>query len=81
VRWFLQLLALLLRLIIFGSPGLVSFGSPLALEDIQGEPSTHDGNVHDPFQNDTPKIIDSSVIRAADGLQFAARDTLYDQYL
>jgi len=47
------------------------------MEEIQGEPSTWDGPVHDLFHGDNPKIIEGSVIRAADGLQFAVRDTLY----
>jgi hypothetical protein len=47
------------------------------MEDIQGEPSTQDGTVHDLFHGDNPKIIEDSVIRAVDGLQFAVRDTLY----
>lgn len=63
------------------SPGLISYGSPLALEDIQGESATWDGSVYDIFSKDTPKVVDGTVIRAVDGLQFAARDTLYLQFL
>ncbi|KAG6841872.1 hypothetical protein C0991_005602 [Blastosporella zonata] len=61
------------------SPGLVTFGSPLGLGEISGEPSTKDGKVFDPLRGKVPSIIggDGSVIRAVDGLQFAGRDTLY----
>lgn len=59
------------------SPGLVSYGSPLGLEEIQGEQSTHDGVVLDPLSNDIPDLLaGNEVIMAVDGLQFAGRDTL-----
>ena len=60
------------------SPGLVSFGSPLGLEEIRGEASTSDGYVFDPLLQEIPGIIggDYSVIHAADGLQFTTRDAL-----
>ncbi|KAG9316540.1 composite domain of metallo-dependent hydrolase [Chiua virens] len=59
------------------SPGLVSYGSPLGLEEIQGETSTHDGNVLDPLSVNVPKILKGNeVVLAVDGLQFAGRDTL-----
>lgn len=62
-------------------PALTSFGSPLALEDIQGESSTKDGKVLDPLKSDVPNILggDGSLIRAVDGLQFSSRDALYDK--
>lgn len=63
--------------LIICSPGLTSFGSPLALEDIQGEPDTHDGYVYNAFGDTNPEIVDRVIIHAVDGLQFAARDTLY----
>lgn len=59
------------------SPGLVSYGSPLGLEEIQGEQSTHDGVVLDPLSSDIPKLlVGHEVMLAVDGLQFAGRDTL-----
>ena len=61
------------------SPGLVSFGSPLALQHIDQEPSTNDGFVFDPLRQDIPDILggDTSIIRAVDGLEFETRDALY----
>lgn len=59
------------------SPGLVSYGSPLGLEEIQGEQSTHDGVVLDPLSSDIPKLLaGNEVMLAVDGLQLAGRDTL-----
>lgn len=60
------------------SPGLVSYGSPLGLQEIDQEPSTNDGKVFDPLIKAVPKILggDTAVVRAVDGLQFATRDAL-----
>ncbi|KAI0374295.1 composite domain of metallo-dependent hydrolase [Pilatotrama ljubarskyi] len=60
------------------SPGLVTVGSPLGLEEITSEVSTIDGYVLDPLSQDIPEIVggDGMVIRAADGLQFGTRDAL-----
>ncbi|KAG1808290.1 composite domain of metallo-dependent hydrolase [Suillus subaureus] len=59
------------------APGLISYGSPLGLEEIQGESSTHDGTVFDPLTGSIPSILaGSELIKASDGLQFAGRDTL-----
>lgn len=59
------------------SPGLVSYGSPLGLEEIQGERSTHDGVVLDPLSSHIPNLLaGNEVMLAVDGLQFAGRDTL-----
>ncbi|KAH7911300.1 composite domain of metallo-dependent hydrolase [Hygrophoropsis aurantiaca] len=59
------------------SPGLTTFGSPLGLEEIQGEASTQDGYVLDPLSQDIPDILAGhELIRAVDGLQFATRDAL-----
>lgn len=61
------------------STGLVSFGAPLGLEEIQEEKSTNDGIVIDPLAAVTPKILDDGeggVVRAVDGLSFMGRDTL-----
>lgn len=58
------------------SPGLVSFGSPLGLEEIEAESSTSDGYVYDPFSKGTPEIAggNTALIQAVDGLTFATRD-------
>lgn len=59
--------------------GLVSFGAPLGLEEIQAEKSTNDGTVIDPLTTVLPKILDDGeggVVRAVDGLSFMGRDTL-----
>ncbi|THG99949.1 hypothetical protein EW026_g2520 [Hermanssonia centrifuga] len=60
------------------SPGLISFGSVLGLEEIQGEASTSDGYVLDPLLYKVPDIAggDNSIIRAADGLQYTTRNAL-----
>lgn len=59
------------------APGLVSFGSPLGLQEIQAEGSTVDGVVYDPIFGDIPTIIgDEPIIRAADGLQYSTRHAL-----
>lgn len=61
------------------SPGLVSFGAPLGLEEIQQEESTNDGIVIDPLATVIPKILDDGeggVVGAVDGLSFMGRDTL-----
>ena len=58
-------------------PTLISYGSPLGLEDIQGEPSTHDGSTPNPLtSNSSPLLGEGPVIRAVDGLKFATRDAL-----
>jgi hypothetical protein len=60
------------------SPGLVSFGSPLGLEEIAMEPSTNDGPVSDILSKDIPKVLGevAAVVQAVDGLTFASRDAL-----
>ena len=59
------------------SPALVSFGSPLGLQEIMAESSTNDGYVYDPILREVPSILgDESVIRAADGLQYSTRHAL-----
>ncbi|THH04772.1 hypothetical protein EW145_g5277 [Phellinidium pouzarii] len=57
------------------SPGLVSFGSMLGLEEIQGESSTRDGAVYDSLEESVPGILggEGALIHAADGLQYATR--------
>lgn len=61
------------------SPGLVSFGSPLGLQDIEGEASTYDGYVLNPLVDKVPEVAGGAdaIIRAVDGLQYAGRDALY----
>ncbi|KAJ8494882.1 hypothetical protein ONZ51_g2001 [Trametes cubensis] len=62
------------------SPGLVTVGSALGLEEITSEPTTIDGYVLDPLSESIPDIAGGSlglVVRAADGLQFGTRDALY----
>ncbi|KAG9316550.1 carbohydrate esterase family 9 protein [Chiua virens] len=59
------------------SPGLVSYGSQMGLEEIRGEQSTQDGNVIDPLTGSVPKLLQGNeIMKAVDGLQFAGRDTL-----
>ncbi|KAF9241521.1 hypothetical protein BU15DRAFT_87115 [Melanogaster broomeanus] len=59
------------------SPGFVSYGSSLGLEEIGGEESTKDGVVFDPLSGNIPSLLSGSeVMKAVDGLQFAGRDTL-----
>ncbi|KAI0266870.1 carbohydrate esterase family 9 protein [Gloeopeniophorella convolvens] len=60
------------------SPGLLTYGSPLGLQEIEAEASTGDGRVFDPLSGPVPKIVagQDSIVRAVDGLQFAGRDSL-----
>ena len=61
----------------FFSPALISYGSRLGLNHIDGEPSTNDGYVHNPLKSNPPEIIgEGSIIKAVDGLQFHTRDAL-----
>jgi hypothetical protein len=61
------------------SPGLLTYGSPLGLQEIRLEPSTGDGVVFDPLTGSGPKFLggDHSPVRAIDALQFASRDSLF----
>ena len=60
------------------SPGLMTFGSPIGLEEIASEPSTADGRSYDAFQQDVPRIMgdNGAVVRAVDGLMFGTRNAL-----
>lgn len=60
------------------SPGLMSFGSRLGLEEIAYELSTGDGTQYNPFVKNIPEILGdvSGVLKAMDALQFATRDAL-----
>ncbi|KAI0038899.1 carbohydrate esterase family 9 protein [Auriscalpium vulgare] len=59
-------------------PGLLSYGSPLGLQEIEAESTTGDGRVFDPLVGPVPKVLggDDTLIRAVDGLQFAGRSAL-----
>jgi len=60
------------------SPGLLTYGSPLGLQEIEAEPSTGDGSVFDPLAGRVPRLVggDIPIVRAVDALQFAGRDSL-----
>ena len=60
------------------SPGLMSYGSPLGLEEIASELSTSDGESYDAFRTNVPKILDDvgGVVRAMDALMFSTRNAL-----
>ena len=60
------------------SPGLLTYGSPLGLQEIEAEPSTGDGSVFDPLAGRVPKLMggDIPIVRAVDALQFVGRDSL-----
>ena len=61
----------------FFSPALISYGSHLGLNHIDGEPSTNDGYVYNSLKSNPPDIIgEGSIIKAVDGLQFHTRDAL-----
>ena len=59
------------------APALVSYGSNLGLEEIQGEASTQDGVVFDALggPGSPPGVVggDESLVHASDGLVFATR--------
>lgn len=59
-------------------PGLMTFGSPLGIEEIAGEASTGDGLLYDAFAGDIPSILNDvgGVVRAVDALQFGTRNAL-----
>ncbi|PSR73697.1 hypothetical protein PHLCEN_2v10616 [Hermanssonia centrifuga] len=59
-------------------PGLMTFGSPLGIEEIAGELSTGDGLLYDAYRGDIPSIVGDvgGVVRAVDALQFGTRNAL-----
>ncbi|THH28414.1 hypothetical protein EUX98_g5775 [Antrodiella citrinella] len=59
-------------------PGLMSFGSPLGIEEIAGEISTMDGPLYNPFSRNVPTIVGDpgGMVRAVDALQFQTRNAL-----
>ncbi|KAG6833912.1 hypothetical protein H0H87_007923 [Tephrocybe sp. NHM501043] len=60
------------------SPGFMTYGSPLGMEEMAGEPSTGDGIPYDAFARNVPSILDDSgaIVRAMDALMFGTRDAL-----
>lgn len=60
------------------SPGLMSYGSPLGLEEIAGEASTGDGRPYNAFAANVPNILDDpgAIMRAMDALMFGTRNAL-----
>ena len=60
------------------TPGLISIGTYLGLQEISMESSTVDGVVFDPLKDKIPTVLggDTSVIRAVDGLMFSTRSML-----
>lgn len=61
------------------TPGLVSFGTSLGLQEIAMEGTTTDGDAPDPLTNKIPGVLggDGALMRAADGLQLGSRDMLW----
>ncbi|KAG6821570.1 hypothetical protein H0H93_000079 [Arthromyces matolae] len=60
------------------APGLLTYGSPLGLEEIAGEVSTGDGIPYDAFTRNVPAILDDrgAIVRAMDALMFGTRNAL-----
>ncbi|KZP04918.1 hypothetical protein FIBSPDRAFT_1054380, partial [Athelia psychrophila] len=60
------------------SPGLMTFGSSLGIEEIQSEPSTGNGMLTNPLLTNLPKIFGDvgGVFKAMDALQFGTRNAL-----
>lgn len=59
------------------APGMLTYGGPIGLAEIEAEASTNDGVASAPIRHATPDLLgDHPLIRAADGLQFQGRDTL-----
>lgn len=59
-------------------PGMMTFGSPLGLEEIRGEPSTGNGPPFDAFAERIPAILNDpgALGRAMDALMFGTRNAL-----
>ncbi|CCM02332.1 uncharacterized protein FIBRA_04424 [Fibroporia radiculosa] len=58
------------------SPSLMTFGSPIGIEEIAGEVSTGDGATYDPFKVEVPQVLGDpgGLVMAADALQFGTRN-------
>lgn len=59
-------------------PGLMTYGSPISLEEIEGEMSTGDGKRFNAFTQNIPEIYNDvgNTLRAADALVFGTRNAL-----
>ncbi|CAG7854860.1 SubName: Full=Related to carbohydrate esterase family 9 protein-Laccaria bicolor {ECO:0000313/EMBL:CCA72748.1} [Serendipita indica DSM 11827] len=59
------------------APGMLTFGAPIGLVEIDQEASTKDGVGFAPLKQPVPSILGSGFLpKAVDGLQFRGRDTL-----
>ncbi|KAG7096768.1 hypothetical protein E1B28_004179 [Marasmius oreades] len=60
------------------SPGLMTFGSRLGLQEFMDEPSTGDGSLYNAFAFDTPRVLHDvgGIVRAVDGLMFSTRHAM-----
>lgn len=60
------------------APSIMTFGSPLGLEEIMLESSTGDGMLFDPLHGNPPSILDDKggLVRTADALKFGTRNAL-----
>jgi imidazolonepropionase-like amidohydrolase len=60
------------------SPGLLSFGSSLGTQEIQGEPSTGPGESFDALSQDAPELVGdvAAINKASDALLFQTRHAL-----
>jgi len=60
------------------APSLMTFGSPLGVEEIMLESSTGDGVLFDPLHGDPPAILGDKggLVRTADALKFGTRNAL-----
>ncbi|EPT00762.1 hypothetical protein FOMPIDRAFT_1121854 [Fomitopsis schrenkii] len=60
------------------TPSIMTFGSPLGLEEIMLESSTGDGSLFDPLHGDPPSILGDKggLVRTADALKFGTRNAL-----
>lgn len=59
------------------APGMLTYGGPIGLVEIEAESSTNDGVAFAPISQNMPKLIGKNpLMRASDGLQFQGRDAL-----
>ncbi|KAF9268136.1 carbohydrate esterase family 9 protein [Marasmius fiardii PR-910] len=60
------------------SPGLMTFGSRLGLQEFMDEPSADDGRLYNAFSFDVPRVLHDvgGIVRAVDGLMFGTRHAL-----
>lgn len=59
------------------APGMLTYGGPIGLTEIEAESSTSDGVEFAPISQKIPKLIGKNpLMQASDGLQFQGRDTL-----